>query len=105
MTATFNLSPTTQAVVLTYTGATSARPGGRVALSATLKTTGGTGISGRSVSFTLAGTTYTATTSGTGKASVSTKAPTITGSYPITVTFAGDATYQAATKSATLLVN
>ena len=65
-----------------------------------------TPLAGRTVTFTLNGTTLSATTNGFGIASVKTTAPAPTAvtTYPISVTFAGDTTYAAASASATLRV-
>jgi Bacterial Ig-like domain (group 3) len=92
--------------VLAYTGPTSVAPGASITLSATLTTGSGTAIAEQTVTFTLTlnGVTLTATTNGSGVASVVTTAPTTVGSYPITVAFAGNTTYAAAATSATLKV-
>jgi hypothetical protein len=92
------------ATKLTYTGPTAAAPGAAITLSATLKTAAGTALSGKTVTFTLNGVTSGATTNSSGVASVARTAPTTTGSYAIAVAFAGDTSYGAATKSATLVV-
>ena len=89
---------------LAYTGSTTAAPRASITLSATLTTSAAVAIAGKTVTFTLNSGTLSATTNSSGVASVKTKAPTATGSYPITVTFAGDATYAAASASATLAV-
>jgi hypothetical protein len=100
-------------LVLTYTGSTSAPPGGAITLPATLKTSGGVGVARKNITFTLDGTTYRATTNRSGVATVllilgtlvrKTVAPGTVGSYPIDVSFAGDATYAAASTSAVLTV-
>jgi len=88
---------------LTYTGSTSAATSAAITLSATL-TSSSVGISGRTISFVLNGVTKTATTNGSGVASVGSTAPATGGGYPIAVTFAGDGTYAAASTSATLTV-
>jgi alpha-tubulin suppressor-like RCC1 family protein len=89
---------------LTYKGPTTASPAAAITLSATLKTSSGTALPGETVTFTLAGVTTSATTNGTGVASVTRAAPSTTGTYSIAVAFAGDTTYGAATKTATLVV-
>jgi hypothetical protein len=93
------------AAVLTYKGPTTAAAGASITLSATLKTSGGTALAGRAVTFTLAGVTSSATTNGSGVASLSRTAPATAGSFTIAVAFVGDNTDGAATKSATLLVS
>ncbi|MCU1461831.1 MAG: putative internalin [Acidimicrobiales bacterium] len=90
------------AAVLTYTGVVSSTPGAKITLSATLKTSGGAALAGRVVRFTLNGTIFTTTTSAKGVASAATTAPAIAGTYPMTVAFAGDATYAPATRTLTL---
>jgi len=90
--------------VLTYAGSTNAGPGASITLSATLRTTGGVAIVGRTLTFTLNGVNLTATTNGSGVASVQTKAPARNGVYPIGVAFAGDTTYAAASAVASLKV-
>jgi hypothetical protein len=96
------IPPGKPAAILTYTGATSAKPGASITLTATIKTGSGSPISGRKVSFLLNGTTYTATSNSSGLASKDAKAPTTPGIYPITVSFDGDATYASAATTASL---
>jgi hypothetical protein len=103
--ATANLVVALPVPVLTYTGPTSAAPGAAITLSATLRTSGGAPVAGRTVTFTLdSGTPSAATTNSFGVASVKTTAPTPTGSHTISVKFAGDSTYGPASTSATLTV-
>ena len=71
-------------------------------LSATLKTSTNVLLASKTVTFTLNGSTFTATTNGSGVASVSTTAPATAGSYTIVASFAGDSSYGASTKSQTL---
>ena len=92
------------APVLAYSGTTVATPGATVTLSATLKTAGGVAITGATVSFTLNGSTTTATTTTSGVASVSRTAPTTPGFYPANVAFAGNSTYAATSALSTLAV-
>jgi hypothetical protein len=89
---------------LTYTGSTAAAPGASITLRATLKTSAGKAIAGKTVTFTLNGVTRSAKTSNSGLASVVTKAPTALGSYPIKIAFAGDTTRAAASATASLRV-
>jgi hypothetical protein len=91
------------ATTLTYGGTTAAAHGAKVTLSATLKS-GTLALASRTVTFKLNGKTFTATTNSAGLATLSTTAPTTAGSYKIAVAFAGDATYGAASVSATLKV-
>ena len=103
--ATLTVSGSTKtATAIVYTGTTVAAPGATITLSATLKTGAGTPLANKVVTFTLNGTTLSATTTTAGLAALKTTAPTVSASYPIGVAFAGDTTYAAATKSATLLV-
>jgi hypothetical protein len=89
---------------LTYTGSTAAAPGASITLSATLKTSAGKAIAGKTVTFTLNGATRSAKTNSSGVASVVMTAPAATGTYPIKITFAGDTTNASASTSASLRV-
>ena len=89
---------------LTYTGTTTAAPGASINLKATLKTSAGKAIAGKTVTFTLHGVTLSAKTNSSGVASVVTKAPTALGSYTIKVAFPGDSTHPRASTSASLRV-
>ena len=90
--------------LVTYTGPTAAAPGAAITLSATLKTASGAALSGRTLRFTFNGATLNATTNRSGIASVKTKAPATAGAFPVGIAFAGDATYAAATGSASVAV-
>ena len=89
--------------VITYTGPTAAASGAAITLKATLKGAG-KALPGRTVTFTLDGVSTSVTTNASGIATLATTAPTTAGSYPITVAFAGDSAYAAASKLATLTV-
>jgi len=89
---------------IAYTGATSARTGATLALSARLTTAGGTPLAGRTVEFTVDRTTYRATTGDDGVASVTGKAPTKAGSYALSASFVGAVGYAPARATATLTV-
>ena len=102
--ASFVVPAAALATTLKYGGTTSAVIGATVTLKATLKTSTNVAVGGRSVSFTLNGSTFSATTNTTGTASLTTTAPGTLGSYPIGVSFAGDATYAASASSSTLKV-
>ena len=103
--AVTNVSAVTKPIpVLTYIGPATAAPGATITLSAWLHRGGLTALAGRIVTFSLNGTTLSATTNGFGTASVKTTAPASAGTYPIAVAFAGDATYAPASASATLKV-
>jgi Ice-binding-like len=94
----------TSSTKLTYTGTTTAAPGASITLRATLKTSAGLAIAGKTVTFTLHGVTASAKTNSSGVASVVTKAPTGLGAYAIKIVFKGDTTHPAASTSATLSV-
>ncbi len=82
-------------------------PGQTVTLSATLKKNGAIGPSGKTVSFSVDGTTVgTGVTNSSGVATVSYAIPAgaTIGSHPIVATFAGDSTYLASTGKGTLTV-
>jgi Ice-binding-like len=89
---------------LTYTGPTVAAPGASITLRATLRTSAGKAIAGRTVTFTLHGVTLSAKTNSSGVASVVTTAPTALGAYRIRIAFKGDTTRPAASTTATLSV-
>lgn len=90
---------------LTYAGTTSSTPGSSVTLSATLTTSGGSALAGRTVFFALDGRSFQGTTSSTGSASVTATAPSFAGSYTVSASYAGDASYGASSTSATLVVS
>lgn len=90
---------------LTYTGPTRATMGGSITLSATLQAGSGTALAGKTIKFVLNGVHLSATTNAAGVASVKTTAPAKTGWYPISVTFAGDSTYPAASTTVSLKVS
>ena len=71
------------------------------ALTATFKTAKGTVVAGKKVSFTVNGKTYSAKTNVKGVATVNVSISK-KGSYNFTAKFAGDSTYAAVTKTATL---
>ena len=78
---------------ITYTGDTAALPRGSVRMAATL-TALGQPVAGKTLTFTLAGKAYKATTDATGTATVTATAPKKVGPFPITVTFGpGDGTF------------
>jgi Ice-binding-like len=95
---------TTGSTKLTYTGSTTAAPGASITLRATLKTSAGVAIAGKTVTFTLHGVTLSAKTNSSGVASVVMTAPTALGSYTIKIAFAGDTTHPRASTSASLRV-
>jgi Ice-binding-like/Bacterial Ig-like domain (group 3) len=95
---------TTGSTKLTYTGTTAAAPGATITLRATLKTSAGAAIAGKTVTFTLHGVTRSAKTNSSGVASVMMTAPTALGSYTIKIAFAGDTTHPRASTSASLRV-
>ena len=73
-------------------------------LTATFKSDKGTPIAGKWVSFTVNGKVYKAKTDDKGVATVNISI-SAKGSYSFTAKFAGDSTYKAVTKSATLKIN
>ena len=84
-------------------GPASTVAGSMYALTARLSA-GGAPVVGRTLTFVVNRTTYTAVTSATGVATASARAPTKPGSYSVRVSFAGDVTYAASSASATLSV-
>ena len=70
-------------------------------LTATFKSNRGTVIANKKITFTVNGKTYSAKTNDKGVASVNVSI-TAKGSYAVTAKFAGDSTYSAVTKKATL---
>ncbi len=73
-------------------------------LTATFKTSLGNAVKGKKITFTVNGKTYTATTNAKGVATVKVSL-TKKGSYSFTAKFAGDNTYKAISKKATLKIN
>ena len=93
------------APALTYTGPTSATPAEPIVLSATASTAAGVGSSGRTMTFTLDGSTDSSTTDPDGRGAIARAAPTTIGSYTIIVKLAGKTLYDAASGVATLEVS
>jgi len=86
---------------LVYDGDTEGDYGGSATLSCTLTDPdSGLGIPDAEVNFTLAGKTYTATTNATGFATVTITVEAAPGDHIITVTYAGNGTYNPATATA-----
>jgi hypothetical protein len=78
---------------LTYTGATTSAYNGAASLSATLKkTSDGTALAGRTVTFTLGSQTCQGTTAANGAATCSITIAQAAGPYTVNVAYAGDAT-------------
>jgi subtilisin len=102
--ASKNLVVSRPVTALAYTGTTSAARGGLITLSGRLRTSSGVGISGATVSFTLASVTRTAVTDATGVAAVAATAPASLGTFTVTVKFAGDSTYAPASVNGSLKV-
>jgi predicted outer membrane repeat protein len=75
--------------------------GGNVNLTATLTDGNGIGVSGETVTFTVNGTSYTATTDSNGLATVEINAPGTAGVYNVTASFAGDSLYQPSSNNGT----
>jgi len=92
---------------LIYTGTTTVTYGLALPLSARLTDNTGKVLSGKSVTFSIGGTTLSAATDGTGTASVSgpTNLSASSTPYPVSVNFTNDQNYGNATASATVLVN
>lgn len=101
--ATFMVPGTKVATSLVYSGSTSARKGAKITLRATL-TAGSTPLAGQPVSFVLNGATFTATTSSTGVATVSTTAPTVASTYVVATSYAGTTLYADSSVTSTLTV-
>ena len=92
---------------IAYTGSTTFALGTGQTLSAKLTDPdGGAPIAGKTVTFTLAGSTYTATTDSTGTATVSINlsAAQATGPTPVTAAFAGDTDEKPSQAQASLLL-
>ncbi len=104
-TGTASLAVTRATPTLAYSGTTAAVAGAPITLSATLKRPGGAAIAGASISFTLDGQAKTATTNASGLASVASTAPATAGTYAVSVAFAGDASFGAASASKSLVVS
>ena len=78
---------------LTYTGATSGRAGSDAVLKAVLLDGEGTPLTGRAITFSFRGSSYSATTDDTGTASVSVRLQGPPGAYEVHSVFAGDDSY------------
>ncbi len=105
VTGTANLTVTRATPTLTYTGKTAAVAGAPITLSATLKRPGGAAIAGAVISFIVGGQATTATTNASGVASTISAAPATPGTYLISVAFAGDASFNSASASKSLVVS
>ena len=94
------------ATSLTYTGATSGQYSDSVTVSATLiDLVSGSGISGKSISFTIGSQTATATTESNGVASTTIILNQAAGSYTVDSSFAGDDNYQSSSDSDPFTIN
>ena len=74
--------------------ATAAR-GARISVAATLRNATGTAISGQTITVTVNGLRFTGTTNTAGVATISVRAPTRRGTFPVSITFAGSTAYAA----------
>ena len=89
---------------LAYTGDTTDPYGSTATLSATLTDGGGNAVSGETVQLTMGSQGCSAVTDGSGDAACTITIAQPPASYPVTATFAGDATYAASTASGTFTV-
>ena len=88
---------------ITYSGPTAGEPGAPVTVSATVVEAGAAGIAGRTLSFAIGTQACSATTDATGYASCL-LAPEGAGAQTLTVSFEGDAQFQASSRAATFQV-
>ena len=88
---------------LAYTGPSAVRTGAIVTLTAQL-TAPAAAVVGRTVTFVFNKLTYSAPTAANGVASVTVKAPTKTGTYPVALQFAGDDAHLPSSSSASVAV-
>lgn len=89
---------------LAWAGAGTVKVGIAVPLAAVLTDQTGSPLSGRTVTFVFNKVTYQATTDSAGLASISAKAITKTGSYPVTATWGGDTGFNAVSAGSTIVV-
>lgn len=94
-TRSFTVTVTPQAPALVYTGSTSGQYSDTVTVSATLRDGGAVGVPGRSVSFTIASQSVSATTDADGVATAGLTLTDAAGPWTVQAVFAGDATYGA----------
>jgi hypothetical protein len=99
-----SLTVTQVPTATTYNGDTTASSGKQATLSATLVDVNGQPLAGKSVTISFGSSTCTATTDATGFASCKVTVVDGSGSYPITASFAGDATYLASSGPSTMTV-
>ena len=88
----------------TYTGDLQANAGAAATLKAHLVVSGGSPLSGKPVTIAVGSQSCTPTTDASGNATCSITLNQPGGSYPVTATFAGDASYAASTGTATFTV-
>jgi large repetitive protein len=102
--ATFTVDQASTTTSLVYNGATSAVTGASTTLSATLTDANGNPIAGKSIHLAMGSQSCDAGTDSTGKASCTITITQPTGTYPITASFAGDASYAASSAAGTFTV-
>ena len=103
-TSTTGFTVTLPTTTLKYTGSTSAVPSAAITLSATLTNASASPLAGKTVNFSLNGSSYSATTNASGVASTSAFAPATAATYSVGVSFAGDGVNAASSTSGTLKV-
>jgi hypothetical protein len=91
-------------LTLAATNPTSAQVGDPVTLSATLTSSHGDPLAGRSVTFAIGTTTATVTTGSDGVGSTTLTAPSAGGNYSVSASFTGDSTYLGSSDSSSLTV-
>jgi PKD repeat protein len=103
-TATVAVTVTTRATTAAYTGPLMSLPAKVVTLTGSLSDELGQPVAGRTVTFTLGTQTITAVTSASGVATASLKLTQKQGTYPVSMTFTGDALYQPAASATTFTI-
>jgi PKD repeat protein len=103
-TATVPVTVTQRATTAAYTSPVLALPGKIVTLTGSLTDQLGQPVAGRTVTFHLGTQTATAVSNGSGIASTSLKLTQKTGTYPVSMSFAGDALYQSSSSSTSFTI-
>ena len=101
--ATVTVTSPSTGTGVSYTGATSANWGDTATLSGHL-VSGSSALAGKTLTFTMGGSTCSGTTNTTGDASCQIGVSALPGQHAVTVAFAGDATYQSASQDASFTV-
>ena len=103
-TATVPVTVTQRATTAAYDGPVLSPPGKVITLTGSLTDQLGQPVAGRKVTFKLGTQAVSAVTNGSGVASTSLKLTQKQGTYPVSMSFAGDALYQASSSSTSFVI-